>query len=734
MNKWKQFWQKHIWLNEMKENLRIIFGRPLMTILKIPANLLEMIYQNFPVYVISITKAFGRVLCFPFNLLIGFTHNLEGTQVRIKVQIILEKGIAFVRNTVKKKTNGKSVKRKMKIYCKVVDAAGVLEDSFLGTYYQERIFCFLALLLQTVSFFTTYGGTNLYFGSIADTAPLFVALPIQAGLYFCITNAFRYGKKVRTLVAMFFLWACSTFFSYTGLIVVNLPPQQEYEMVYDAYVKMFEYEKQQLLDSFDEKEQVMEEIAAAFDKLESNSKQLAEEIQRQQKVIDNFEFPEKMLTDTTIIRTADGSTTEKIVKPNPDYERAEIAFDNLKEEQARLIRYNESISAFVNNVSKDKVTALLTGVYETEDETALEEWTSFCKNLENALNENNELEIAGIGMIEIPQFTVYDKELRDREIIETITLPSYSEVVTGTPGEKSRIIQRILEAAKEMLGSDLGESMKQVEIERAKICKAVKESFNSMKPYLNGREISEQLELCRNEVLALPDVYSYALSMLMEESSKKAAGINFLFALFTDALSVLFGWLAAKKHAAFLYVKSSKDYYSDIDNLFSMVFRSLQSSKLMKIEANTYQNLSDEEFRFMCMSYVNQLNCYISDFLDKFSFSECTTEEGFDMCWHYYEGDKEIEKYKPIISALNKTNLIRTLPAVAYTELELDYHFRMEVSDDAVCGVKRDELEQYEKKLAEAKSKGYVLLLKSRGENYMREHITGRLVWEGDAP
>lgn len=155
MSSMKEFWTKHPYLNEIRKNLLTIFVRPLMTILKVPANFFELLYQSVPHYADMIAKAIGKVCMFPFNVLIGFTESLGKEKVRNSVHMQVKRIVGAVSGFVKKKLSSKSVKRKMKIYLRAVDEAGVVGHSFLGDYYQERVFWFLAFLLQVVSFFTT---------------------------------------------------------------------------------------------------------------------------------------------------------------------------------------------------------------------------------------------------------------------------------------------------------------------------------------------------------------------------------------------------------------------------------------------------------------------------------------------------------------------------------------------------------------------------------------------------
>ena len=90
-----------------------------------------------------------------------------------------------------------TVKENLKIYQNCVKSCANMETSAVRRYEEEKFFHFFALLLQIVSFFTTYAGVAMYFGNIFDLAPLFIALTIQGVLYLTAISAFQPGRKNR---------------------------------------------------------------------------------------------------------------------------------------------------------------------------------------------------------------------------------------------------------------------------------------------------------------------------------------------------------------------------------------------------------------------------------------------------------------------------------------------------------------------------------------------------------
>ena len=134
-----------------------------------------------------------------------------------------------------------TVKENLKIYQNCVKSCANMETSALRHYEEEKFFHFFALLLQIVSFFTTYAGVSMYFGNIFDLAPLFIALTIQGVLYLTAISAFQPGRKNhRKRWALIICTLISVAFSYTGLVTLANSPKVDYKRAYESYVDTFQ--------------------------------------------------------------------------------------------------------------------------------------------------------------------------------------------------------------------------------------------------------------------------------------------------------------------------------------------------------------------------------------------------------------------------------------------------------------------------------------------------------------
>ncbi len=81
----------------------------------------------------------------------------------------------------------------------------------------------VTLLLQLISFSTTWNGSKIYLEGIFPYASLFFAVAVQATAYF-FSNSLRRKVNILKLAALFVALCCSTYYSYIGIYnSVNSP-------------------------------------------------------------------------------------------------------------------------------------------------------------------------------------------------------------------------------------------------------------------------------------------------------------------------------------------------------------------------------------------------------------------------------------------------------------------------------------------------------------------------------
>ena len=91
-----------------------------------------------------------------------------------------------------------------------------------------------SLLLQIISFFTTWQGAEAYFSSAFPAAPLVFALAVQSVVYFS-ANSIRRKAGAGKIIALFMALCCSGYFSFVGIYSAVNPAGLYLQRTYSAY-------------------------------------------------------------------------------------------------------------------------------------------------------------------------------------------------------------------------------------------------------------------------------------------------------------------------------------------------------------------------------------------------------------------------------------------------------------------------------------------------------------------
>lgn len=94
----------------------------------------------------------------------------------------------------------------------------------------------VSLLLQIISFFTTWDGAQAYFAATFAYAPLLFAVAVQSVVYF-LENGLRRRVTPAKIAALVLAICCSSYFSFVGIYNNVNPPSQYLERTYNGYVK-----------------------------------------------------------------------------------------------------------------------------------------------------------------------------------------------------------------------------------------------------------------------------------------------------------------------------------------------------------------------------------------------------------------------------------------------------------------------------------------------------------------
>lgn len=92
----------------------------------------------------------------------------------------------------------------------------------------------ISLLLQIISFVTTWQGAEAYFSSAFPLAPLFFAVAVQSVVYFT-SNSIRNKPGAGKFIALILALLCSNYFSFVGIYSAVNPPTVYLNRTYNAY-------------------------------------------------------------------------------------------------------------------------------------------------------------------------------------------------------------------------------------------------------------------------------------------------------------------------------------------------------------------------------------------------------------------------------------------------------------------------------------------------------------------
>lgn len=120
-----------------------------------------------------------------------------------------------------------------------------IQIPFFSEYSLVILVSIVTLLLQLISFATTWEGSKVYLEGIFPFASLLFALAIQATAYF-LSNSLRTKVSILKLAALLAAMCCSTYYSYIGIYnSVNSPAnylQQNYMQISDELTRIFDTE------------------------------------------------------------------------------------------------------------------------------------------------------------------------------------------------------------------------------------------------------------------------------------------------------------------------------------------------------------------------------------------------------------------------------------------------------------------------------------------------------------
>lgn len=723
-------------LQEMGNDLRQVALRPFMILFKIPANLLSVLYKGVCFYSVKIPEAAGRFLFLPLNLLISIADSLGFGQVQGSVK----SGIKGVRTSIRQQIASignwfhrrGGTGRKLKLYEKTVSRYCITGDSPNGDAIREKCCYFFALLLQCVSFFTTYAGLEMYFGGVFFLAPFLITLVIQGTLYTAVVTVFKPGKRKGPMMTCMAIFAfASILFSYTGLITLYDSPANDYALACKSYGERFEQTKNQLMEGYTDTEQASTQVVKAMDTMSNNLTMAQNEINVLTEQKNSIKIPPQFTNSRSVSLGADGTqTTTTVPVANAGYQEAMDSLNQVSARISSLAAYRDSVKGFLNTYNADTVSSLFKEAMgqdgEQNGETlarreALNQLDTAFSKAAMANNGMAAMLQAGAS-VESELVTQCRTSIQMFQELGGITFETLEASVPAAHNNPSRLMAFIMEAGR-MVGADFGNAdMNSLARMRSQINEAVDNNYSQMLAYENNGIDFTSLTEAKNRVNSLPGIMVFGLKRLMTPQSRSDAALCLFLSLFNDGTAILLGYAGAVRKGRDI-LKKKRRKVNDMDDLFSILYYSMQGAFIMQIQCGRFESISDHEFEGICRNFVNSASSHINQFISHFSISACTSGEGYNRCW-IYRSEEEIKDFVPFVSALMQAGILKIMPLPAYLDTRRRYDLGITLEDE--------ELPQSDQRPAPTDDeKGYVLLLRNSGEEYMLRQLGYDFVADG---
>jgi len=579
---------------------------------------------------------------------------------------------------------------------------------------------------------------------------------------------------------MIILLIFSIAFSYIGLITQVSSPEEDYERVYKSYKTVYDKVDRNLDLLSEEKieSSIKSQLGNVISTLKLFDRKILENIVLKQDLEKGGVPDERYISKVGDVRTdTEGTITQEgnTFKTNPRYKeyidkrdrynnnissliRSRLslvdAICNVTGEELKKYKKNRESKSYYENMNYKKIEeifqkASLDSLFDgeknsddkkkdTEDSWTKEECETLIRKNNSAL-KNDLIDKAEYNSNRI-SVNLIDNEIKEYSkgnALEKVGLKEWNdfkkEIVSPSDTDGETFIDKILYIAGSCFGADLENvRMRDLIDLHQEMQNKVRDNYDVVSSYLDksadGETLSELKER-KEEIDRIPNLLFIGFSRFgMGGKHSSNAIICIILAVFNDLMTVILGYAGSRKAFSFLYVKSSKDYYNDIDELFGIVFKSMMQEFYISLRRGEFNDMDNDEFTEKCIRVVQKTSNAISRFLDEFTISECTSSMGYNLCFKYKTED-DINKYKPIISVLLKTNMLKVIPYVYYQYLELEYYCGTKLpvwendlgkfynGDDDI------EFEKYRGVLDKNKSEGNILLLRNRAENYLRENM-----------
>lgn len=617
----------------------------------------------------------------------------------------------------------------------IISGTPLLQGTILG-----GVTGLLMLLLQTISFFTTYGGTRYYFSDIGGWAPIALALVVQGTiLAFSFSLETKGQNQAARTVVLRAMVCVSILLSYVGMVNSAIPPYEDFTKKYDTV-----YDSVAVLQStlMDDPEVAYSPLAAAsvvYEEIQYGrtcwqmaSNLLSSESAAEEHIQEMLDLMSQQSYSTTTTESPDGTTTTVVstVSRDNSEDLTKLAEEMKSQEVRESIRagvesLGTALSAFgVDMESGGKLGAADILEWEAVMKGYADEENEGRKHFYETYENYNQVVMASAALMETfrgllennPDFTLPEaipaaEFLQKLEAYDTLsglwigtsddilkavrlgispeeaaqrTEAGSSEVsgLSGFIGQVLKIQTSTIETYQSVMKNYLNQTQKAMGL------------FEGLKGFQQSGENWENIQACYETFSDAPDASIIAFSRLLNRSTIQRAIVPALLAIVVDGGTMLIAWGGQRRRYSPLYANTNRDYFEEETDLLEQIF--VSTLRAEKIEEPG--NISDEEFIRKCESAVIKTVEFVSGYLEKFEPFQATVEFGCGL--------------------IAKADDISSEQYTGLTSLLLNMGYLCPLSEQQHCVLASNRLD---KRLSEETA---YYCLKFRAESYLRQCTT----------
>lgn len=504
----------------------------------------------------------------------------------------------------------------------------------------------VSLLLQIISFLTTYQGAEYYFKGIFILAPLLFAVAVQLVVYF-LENSIRGRRNVTKIMALCLAMFCSSYFSYIGIYNNVNSPLTYYQETYTTYKNTLQATYDSLLAKAEKKaQQQLSTVTANLTTVVVGWDTKKQELQSVEKELDGV---------SSANTTAMSAPVQKDYDTYEEYAKAYDAYvtSSTNGDATRVKKSTNSILKKYGYSDRQQVVGSLSEV-EGKQQNMQQSVKKLCKSLGIKYTKKMGTDFENIRstLADLVTEGSKDKALT-QNIYKLVSL--HNTYVTGTPVNADTITQCItLQQTKEKeLLAEYGDvSSKDPSTCKSNLQWEISKAVTEINRIYTVLEKEKKIDM---KDYTLEDIYVLPILRLLQKDTRKMALICLTIALLTDVLSLLFAMMFCPEKEI-LKLKTVEELLDRDEPLFEKNIASALQLSLRKANGETgvVDSRMNEETR-------NRL----AEFLDYFDTSSVALDSGYSLQAPF----SELGEYQALIALLCQLDLACILSDEEYQEV-----------------------------------------------------------------